>query len=153
MNMRSTIQFRTNSVGEAVFAASRQVWLASLGAAVVTRDWAKSEATEAFQSLVKEGTTVESRALRLLGNRFEASFALADSVWKQARASVQATVRDVAGTAGTLVRDNLPKSLSNVSLTSRLAARRKSVTTARAKSRSAKTVKAITRSGKRAPTK
>lgn len=97
--MRTTIQFRTNPIGEAVLAASRQVWLASLGAAVVTRDWAQSEATEAFRTLVKEGTTVESRVIRLLGNRFEASFALANSVWKQARASVQTTVRDIAGTA------------------------------------------------------
>ena len=151
--MRTTIQFRTNPVGEAVFAASRQVWLASLGAAAVARDWAQAEATEAFRTLVKEGTTVESRAIRLFGNRFETSFALANSVWKQARTSVQTTVRDIAGTAVTLVRDNLPKSLSNVSPPSRLAARPKSVTTARAKSRPAKTVKAQARTGKRVRSK
>jgi len=41
--MRTTIQIRSNPVGDAVLNASRQVWLASLGAAVVTRDWAQSE--------------------------------------------------------------------------------------------------------------
>ncbi len=151
--MRTTIQFRTNPVGEAVFAASRQVWLASLGAAAVARDWAQAEATEAFRTLVKEGTTVESRAIRLLGNRFEASFAVANSAWKQARTSVQATVRDIAGTAVTLVRDNLAKSLPKFSLPSALSAQPSAVKIARAKSRPAKAVKATAPSGKRARTK
>ncbi len=33
--MRTTLQIRSKPVGDAVFNASRQVWLASLGAAVV----------------------------------------------------------------------------------------------------------------------
>ena len=37
-------------------AASRQVWLAGLGAAVVTRDWAERSAAPVFRTLVKEGT-------------------------------------------------------------------------------------------------
>ena len=60
--MRTTIQIRSNPVGDAVLAASRQVWLASLGAAVVTRDWAQTEAGNVFRTLVKEGTAVESQA-------------------------------------------------------------------------------------------
>ena len=146
--MRTTLPFRIYPAGEAAFAASRQVWLAGLGAAAVTRDWAQTEATEAFRALVKEGTNVESRAIRLLGNRFEESRALANSVWKQARASVQTTVRDVAGTAATLVRDNLPRSLPKISLPTGATLRRKSVKSARVGSRPAKTVKARVRSGK-----
>ena len=53
--------------------ASRQVWLAGLGAAVVTREWAQSEAGNVFRSLVKEGTIVESRTIRMVGNRLEST--------------------------------------------------------------------------------
>ena len=87
--MRTTIQIRNNPVGDAVINASRQVWLASLGAAVVTRDWAQSEAGAVFRTLVKEGTAVESRTIRMVGDRIEDSFAMANSFWKQARTTVQ----------------------------------------------------------------
>ena len=40
-SMLNTLQHTTIRVGDTVFAASRQVWLAGLGAAVVTRDWAR----------------------------------------------------------------------------------------------------------------
>ena len=40
--MRTMIQNRNTPYGDAVLAASRQVWLASLGAAVVSREWAQS---------------------------------------------------------------------------------------------------------------
>src|SRR6185369_15211183 len=49
--------------------ASRQVWLASLGAAVVTREWAEREAGNVIRTLIKEGTAVESRAFRLVGDQ------------------------------------------------------------------------------------
>jgi hypothetical protein len=114
--MRTTIQIRSNPVGDAVINASRQVWLASLGAAVVTRDWAQSEAGAAFRTLVKEGTAVESRTIRLVGDRIEGSFAVANSFWKQARTTVRATVKQAADTAVTLVQNNLPKSLPKVKL-------------------------------------
>src|SRR4051812_20798240 len=84
--------------------ASRQVWLAGLGAAVVTRDWAQSEAGNVFRSLVKEGTMVESRTIRIVGNRLESTIGAASSVWKHARAAARKT----AGTAVTLVQSNLP---------------------------------------------
>ena len=67
--MRNTIQIRSNPVGDAVFNASRQVWLASLGAAVVTREWAQADAGKMFRNLVKEGTAVESRTFRVVGDR------------------------------------------------------------------------------------
>jgi len=155
--MRTMFAFRSNPVGEAVFATSRQIWLASLGAAAVSRDWAKSEATEAFLALVKEGTSVESRAIRLLDNRIEASLGIANSVWRQARAGVRTTVRDVAGGAITLVRDNLPRSLPKISIPSRVTVRAKSVNANRAKPartvRAAKTIKATSSAGNRVRTK
>jgi Poly(hydroxyalcanoate) granule associated protein (phasin) len=120
--MRTTIQFRTNNpVGDAVINASRQVWLASLGAAVVTRDWAQAEAGTMFRTLVKEGTAVESRTIRLVGDRLEGSFAMANTFWKQARTTVQATVKQAADTAVTLVQNNLPRSLPKVTLPAMLA--------------------------------
>jgi hypothetical protein len=84
--------------------ASRQVWLAGLGAAVVTRDWAQSEAGNVFRSLVKEGTIVESRTIRLVGNRLESTFNVANTVWNRARS----VARKTAGNAVTLVQSNLP---------------------------------------------
>jgi Poly(hydroxyalcanoate) granule associated protein (phasin) len=120
--MRTMIIRTNNPVGDAVINASRQVWLAGLGAAVVTREWAQSEAGSVFRTLVKEGTAVESRTIRLVGDRIEGSFAMANSIWKQARSSVQATVKQAADTAVTLVQTNLPKALPKVKLPAMLVA-------------------------------
>ena len=114
--MRTSLENRTNPVGDAVLNASRQMWLAGLGAAVVTRDWAQAEAGQVFRTLVKEGTAVESRTIRLVGDRLEGSFAAANTIWKQARTTVRATVKQAADTAVTLVQSNLPKSLPKVTL-------------------------------------
>ena len=114
--MRTMIQTRNTPVGDAVIAASRQVWLASLGAAVVTRDWAQSEAGHVFRTLVKEGTAVESKAMRMVGDGLEFSITRANAVWKQARTTVKSTVKQAAETAITLVQNNLPKSLPKVTL-------------------------------------
>jgi hypothetical protein len=157
-----TIQIRSNPVGEAVMNASRQVWLASLGAAVVTRDWAQSEAGAVFRTLVKEGTAVESRTIRLVGDRIEDSVAMANSFWKQARTTVQATVKQAADTAVTLVQNNLPKALPKVTLPAMLApatAKKASKRTAhktrvaKTKTRATKSVKRGKRSGKAATRK
>lgn len=99
------------SVGDALVSASRQVWLAGLGAAVVTRDWAEKEAATVFRNLVREGTAVESRAFRFVGDRVESSFVQANAMWKRARRSVTTTVKAYADTAATLVRETLPASL------------------------------------------
>ena len=114
--MRTSFESRYYPVGDAVLAASRQMWLAGLGAAVVTRDWAQSEAGQVFRTLVKEGTAVESRTIRLVGDRLEGSFAAANTIWRQARSTVRATVKQAADTAVTLVQSNLPKSLPKVAL-------------------------------------
>ena len=84
--------------------ASRQVWLASLGAAVVTRDWAQSEAGNVFRSLVKEGTLVESKTIRMVGDRLESTITVANTVWQRARIAVRKT----ADNAVMLVQSNLP---------------------------------------------
>lgn len=145
--MRASIQFRSTPVGDTVRNASRQMWLAGLGAAVVTRDWAQSEAGTVFRTLVKEGTAVESRTIRLVGDRLEGSFAVANSFWKQARTTVQATVKQAADTAVTLVQSNLPKSLPKVTLSSML----KPAVPAKASKRVQRAVKAKRVAAKRAP--
>ena len=84
--------------------ASRQVWLAGLGAAGVKRDWAQSEAGNVFRSLVKEGTLIESRTIRMVGNRLESTMTVANTMLKRARIAVRKT----ADTAVTIVQSNLP---------------------------------------------
>jgi hypothetical protein len=97
--------------GEALFAASRQVWLAGLGAAVVTRDWAQNEAGALFRTLVKEGTAVESRTFRKVGDRLEGSITLANDFWRTARGAMTHKVKEAAEAATVLVRETLPARL------------------------------------------
>jgi hypothetical protein len=105
---------RSQSVGDTLVNASRQVWLAGLGAAVVTRDWAGKEAATVFRNLVREGTAVESRAFRFVGDRVESSVVQANALWKAARRNVTSTVRVYADTAATIVRETLPASLPKI---------------------------------------
>jgi hypothetical protein len=107
---------RPFTFGEDALAASRQVWLASLGAAVVTRDWVQTEATRTFRTLVKEGTAVESRAVAFVGDRLELSMNQANRLWKQTRTTVEATVKHAADAAVTLANTALPKSLPRIEL-------------------------------------
>jgi hypothetical protein len=98
---------RTNRVADAAFAASRQVWLAGLGAAIVTRKWARDDAGHVFRALVKEGAGVETRAIRVLGRRIESSIVVATTAWNRARDAAQATVNGlVESTAAALPRFN-----------------------------------------------
>ena len=145
--MRTAIEFRSTPVGDAVLNASRQMWLAGLGAAVVTRDWAQSEAGQVFRTLVKEGTAVESRTIRLVGDRLEGSFAVANTYWKQARTTVQTTVKQAADTAVMLVQSNLPKSLPKVTLPAML----KPAAPAKASKRIKRAVKTKRATATRAP--
>lgn len=96
--------------------ASRQIWLAGLGAAALTRDWAESGAAPMFRSLVKEGTLVEARTIRVVGDRLESSYTMANSAWRRARSVLQTGVREAAGSAVALVQKNLPRSLPQVKL-------------------------------------
>ncbi len=114
--MLNTINSRAVNVGDAMLAASRQVWLASLGAAVVTRNWAETEGGTVFRKLIRQGTAVETRAVRFVGDRVETSFTHANTLWKRARRTVSTTVQAYADTAATLVRETLPASLPKPSM-------------------------------------
>ena len=114
--MRTSTQYRNVPYGDAVLAASRQVWLASLGAAVVSREWAQAEAGNVLRTLVKEGTAVESKAIRMVGEGLEGSFTRANAVWRQTRSTVEATVRQLADTAVTLAQKRIPRALPKVRL-------------------------------------
>jgi hypothetical protein len=109
--LKSNLTLQPNRIGEAAIHASRQMWLASLGAAVVTRDWVQSEAGGVFKTLVKEGTVIESRAIRFVGDRIETSVSVANSVWKETRKTVESTVKQAADTAVSLAQQVLPRSL------------------------------------------
>ncbi len=114
--MLNTINTRAAEVGDTLVRASRQFWLAGLGAAVVTRDWAEKEGGVVFRNLVREGTAIESRAIRFVGDRLEMSFAQANTLWKRTRRTVTTTVRTYADTASTLVRETLPASLPRMAM-------------------------------------
>jgi Poly(hydroxyalcanoate) granule associated protein (phasin) len=149
MNARNV---SVGSVGEVLINASRQVWLAGLGAAVVTRDWAEREAGVAFRNLVREGTTVESRAMRVVGDRLETSFVHANSMWKRARSGVTTVVKAYADTAATIVRDTLPASLPRIAgQPARPAAKRKAAKPRKAAARktAGRATKRMTKAAKR----
>jgi hypothetical protein len=109
--LKSTLTLQPNRFGEAAINASRQVWLASLGAAVVTRDWVQTEAGSKFKTLVREGSVVESQAVRFVGDRLETSISLANTVWRQTRRTVESTVKQAADAAVTFAQQVLPRSL------------------------------------------
>jgi Poly(hydroxyalcanoate) granule associated protein (phasin) len=109
--LKSTISFQPRRVSESMLAVSRQVWLAGLGAAVVTREWAQKEASKTLKSLVHEGTAVESRAIRFVGDQIEASMIRANSAWKQTRRTVESTVKQAAETTVAIAQQVLPRSL------------------------------------------
>ena len=107
----TAISLQPRQISESMLAVSRQVWLASLGAAVVTREWAQKEASKTLDTLVREGTVVESRAIRFVGDQLEASMSRANAVWKQTRQTVESTIKQAAETTVTLAQQVLPKSL------------------------------------------
>ena len=106
--MSNMIRLSIPTTGAAMLAAPRHVWLATLGAAAVTREWAEKEAAPIFRTLVKEGSVVESRALRVVGNRVETSMTHANALVRDARSSVRATVESLASIASSFVRSKSP---------------------------------------------
>ena len=131
--------------GNTVVNASRKVWLAGLGAAVVTRDWAQAEAPAVFRNLVKEGTLVESRTIRIVGDRIEGTFTRANMLWQRARDSVQATVKQATDSAVTLVSSNLP----NVKLPAMFAAPVPKAKPTKKRATKARPVKTVKRAARR----
>ena len=150
--MLNTFQHQTNRVGDNMLAASRQVWLAGLGAAAVTRDWAEKEASGVFRTLVREGAAVESRAIRFVGDQVESSMTKANTLWKKTRVTVETTARAYADTAVALVRQTLPKALPKVELPAMLKPAAPKATRARriVKTRAPKSVKRAKRAVKAA---
>jgi len=151
--MATTINYRSMPAREALLAVSRQVWLASLGAAVVTREWAQNQAVPLFRTLVKQGTAVESRTFRKVGDRLEGSITMANDVWRTARGTMSQSVKQAAETATTLVRETLPKALPGVKLPvifrAPAAKRRATRATKAGKTRTAKATKRVRRVAKR----
>jgi hypothetical protein len=92
MLKQAAANLNANRFADAAFAVSRQVWLAGLGAAVVTREWARNDAGHVLRTLVKEGSTVEAKAMRTFGRRIESSITLAATGWNRARAVARSVV-------------------------------------------------------------
>ena len=99
MQKQTISDMNASRLADAAFAASRQVWLAGLGAAAVTRHWARNEAGNTFRALIKEGSAVETQAIRVLGSGVETSLATANSIWTRTRDQLRATVTTLADTA------------------------------------------------------
>jgi hypothetical protein len=112
----ATPNLQPRQFSEQMIAASRQVWLASLGAAAVSREWAQKEVTETMKILVREGSAVESRAIRFVGDQIEASMTRANSVWKHTRRTVESTVKQAAETTVAMAQHVLPKSLPAITV-------------------------------------
>src|SRR5712675_3181138 len=99
MQKQTMNDMNASRLADAAFAASRQVWLAGLGAAAMTRQWARNDAGSTLRALIKEGSAVETQAIRVLGSGVETSLATASSVWNRTRDQVRATVTALADTA------------------------------------------------------
>ncbi len=99
MQKQTMNDMNASRLADVAFAASRQVWLAGLGAAAVARHWAKNDAGDTLRALVKEGSVVETQAIRVLGSGVETSLATASSIWNRTREQVRATVTALADTA------------------------------------------------------
>jgi hypothetical protein len=98
-----------NALAESALFASRQAWLAGLGAASISREWARHEAGNTFRALVRKGSTVEKNAIQAIGGRVESSVATATSVWRVARATAIAAANRFAETAASaLPRVRIP---------------------------------------------
>ena len=71
----------------------------------------QTEAGSKFKALVREGSVVESQAVRFVGDRLETSISLANTVWKETRRTVESTVKQAADAAVTFAQQVLPRSL------------------------------------------
>ena len=99
MLKQATGNLSATRVADAALAASRQVWLAGLGAATVTRQWARNDAGDVFRALVKEGKGMETRAIRVIGKQVDLSLAVATSTWNKARHTALTAVNELVDTA------------------------------------------------------
>lgn len=109
MEMTNTIRMTVPRAGDNVLAASRQAWLAMLGAASVTREWAGKEVAPAFRSLAAEGANVESKLLRRVGRRLETNVSRGSAILRHARLGLESSAQMVANAAASLARRTLPR--------------------------------------------
>jgi hypothetical protein len=107
--MTNTIRLTVPRAGDNLLAASRQVWLATLGAASVVREWAGREVAPAFRSLVAEGANVESKLMRRVGRRLEANVSRGSSILRHARRGLESSAQKVADAAASLARRTMPR--------------------------------------------
>jgi hypothetical protein len=143
MQKQSFAVFKPYPFGEAALAASRKVWLAGLGATVVTRDWLQSEAGRVFRTLVREGTVVESRAIRFVGDQVESSLTRANATWRRTRRTVEATVKQAATSVVDYAQQVIPKSLPKIELAKALAPATKATPAKRARKTGARTARPL----------
>lgn len=124
----------------AVLAAPRQIWLATLGAASVTREWAGKEARTLFRTLVREGSTTETHAIRYLGKRVNTSVKAANTLARETRKGIDASVASLARVASQL-RTRLPSVRARIDVDS--APARKSAAKTVRRARKVRTVRAV----------
>ena len=125
--MSNTMRPRIPQIGDVILAAPRQVWLATLGAAAVTRDWAEREAGSVFRALVKEGSAVESHAIRRVSEGVGRSMRTARSFASSARSGVETSVASLASGASALMRARLPALRASVAVESAASPRKRRV--------------------------
>jgi hypothetical protein len=140
MLKQATSNLNATRVADAALAASRQVWLAGLGAATVTRQWARNDAGDVFRALVKEGSAMETRAIRVIGKQVDSSFAVATSAWNKARHTALTAVNELVDTAAAA----LPKLKVTVPATRKATSKPKKAVS-RAKPRKVRRAKRSTR--------
>jgi len=144
--MANTIRLTVPRAGDNLLAASRQLWLATLGAASVTREWAEREVTPAFRSLVAEGTNVESKLMRRVGRRLGANVSRGSAILRHARRGLESSAQMVADAAASLARRTLPR--VKVAVSADAVAISAQAPRARAPAKAAKRVTATRKAGK-----
>lgn len=137
--MSNTIRYGNPA---AVLAAPRQVWLATLGAAAVTREWAEKEAGKLFRTLVREGSAAESNAIRYIGKRVDTSVKAANTFARETRKGIDASVASLARTASHL-RTRVPSVRARIDVESAPPVRKSAGKTVRRAKKPVRTVRAV----------
>ena len=136
--MSNTIRYGNPA---AMLAAPRQIWLATLGAAAVTREWAEKEAGTLFRTLVREGAAAETHAIRYVGNRVDTSVKAANAFARETRKGIDASVASLARVASRL-RTRLPSVRARIDVDS-APARKNAGKAARRANKSVRTVRTV----------
>jgi hypothetical protein len=141
---RSTVS--ANALAESALFASRQAWLAGLGAVSMSREWARHEAGNTFRALVRKGSAVEKNAIQVIGGRVESSVATATSLWRVARATAVATANRLAESAASALPSVRIPAFSASAAAPKPRKHQKSRTV---KARAPRTVRSVKRTGRK----